>query len=865
MCAAHIPPCGSGILDSVRASVGEAIAGRYVVEKDLASGGTGEVYRVLDRSTGELRALKRLTAEAAKQKHIVEAFEREYQVLAGLAHPRIIQVFDYGVDAGGPYYTMELLSGQDMRKAAPLPYREACRHLCDVATSLALLHARRLLHRDLSPGNVRMTADGRCKLIDFGALTAFGTPAFIVGTPPGVPPEALDSAPLDQRADLYALGALAYWMLTGRHAYPVRRLDELPVAWKTPPARPKAIVSDVPDVIDELVMSLLSADPSSRPASAGEVISRMRLGAELPPQDEGEAEQIAESFLLGPRFVGRADAIASANRALGQLMEGAGGALRVLAAAGMGRSRLLEEIGMRAQVAGAAVVRVDASTSREFSGTERALVLRLLDAVPRLSRERAEPHRGALAALGREVESRLVATGSVPPERELDRPRPSRPSFVGMPPRPTRAGTVDGWIVEISRAKPLVIQVDNVDDADDASLGLLVALAGASAHAPLLVVVTERVRRDPRTSVGLSTLRAQCSTVELDELSVAETLELCRSLFGEAPNVGLFADWLYERTGGSPLYCIETARRLLSDGVIRYIDGIWALPAERPSTQLPADLEDALAVRLFSLGDDARGLAECLALLREQPTLALCRLLLEGRGDAAVNRALDELARGDVLYADREGYRFASAALRDALLAGLDETRLEETHKRLGEALARLAGPDDPDLRIEAGWHLIEGGDDLRGARMIAAVTQNSATVRHMIANLHLVGRPIEAALKVFKRYRRSQYERVPLLSALAHAGYYEDRIWGERYGDEALDACEDLSGVRTARTLRPFLGRWLAMVIGITLAFLRFRLAPRRERMSSFFEMLVQLFGAVTTLTGAASVARHLERAAPV
>src|SRR5258708_30505932 len=105
---------------------------------------------------------------------------------------------------------MELLEGQDMRKAAPLPYREACRHLRDVATSLALLHARRLLHRDLSPGNVRMTTDGRCKLIDFGALAAFGTPPFIVGTPPVVPPEALAGAPLDQRSDLYELGALAY-------------------------------------------------------------------------------------------------------------------------------------------------------------------------------------------------------------------------------------------------------------------------------------------------------------------------------------------------------------------------------------------------------------------------------------------------------------------------------------------------------------------------------------------------------------------------------------------------------------------------------------------------------------------------------
>jgi hypothetical protein len=105
----------------------------------------------------------------------------------------------------------------------------------------------------------------------------------------------------------------------------------------------------------------------------------------------------------------------------------------------------------------------------------------------------------------------------------------------------------------------------------------------------------------------------------------------------------------------------------------------------------------------------------------------------------------------------------------------------------------------------------------------------------------------------------------MPLLSALAHAGYYEHWSWAERYGDDALDACEDLSGVRTARTLRRFFGRWLGMVLGVLLAFLRFRLVPRRERPSSFREMLVQLFGAVTTLTGTASLSLDVERATRV
>src|SRR5579872_7255069 len=275
---------------------GERVANRYLIRAELASGGMGVVYRVFDRSLGEERALKRLNREAVEQPFLVEAFEREFQVLAGIDHPRIIRVFDYGVDEVGPYYTMELIDGEDLRRAAPLPYREACRYLRDVAASLALLHARRLIHRDLSPANVRMTPDGHCKLLDFGALSAFGNTRLVVGTPPAIPPEAVEGAPLDQRADLYSLGALGYWMLTGRHAYPAKQIDELEQAWKTPPPAPSTLVEGVPKDLDALVLTLLRADPLARPPSAAEVIARLNILGELPPEEGADAERMAESF-----------------------------------------------------------------------------------------------------------------------------------------------------------------------------------------------------------------------------------------------------------------------------------------------------------------------------------------------------------------------------------------------------------------------------------------------------------------------------------------------------------------------------------------------------------------------------------------
>src|SRR6185436_1057975 len=136
--------------------------------------------------------------------------------------------------------------------------------LRDVASSLAIVHSRRLVHRDISARNVRCTEDGRAKLIDFGAMAPMGVAKHVVGTPPFLPPEALRLQMLDGRSDLYALGALAYWTLTGRVAYPARRLSHLPELWLTPPARPRQYQPDIPEPLEQLVMELLELDAAAR-------------------------------------------------------------------------------------------------------------------------------------------------------------------------------------------------------------------------------------------------------------------------------------------------------------------------------------------------------------------------------------------------------------------------------------------------------------------------------------------------------------------------------------------------------------------------------------------------------------------------
>src|SRR5262249_55015775 len=147
--------------------------------------------------------------------------------------------------------------------------------------SLALLHARQLLHRDVSPRNVRIGTDENAKLIDFGSVVPFGAVEDIVGTPMCIAPEHLRMHDLDQRADLFSLGATAYYPLTGRRPYPIKELRDAEAAFEAAPIPIAALVPDVPAALDQLILSLLSVDPASRPTSAAEVINRLGAIAEL--------------------------------------------------------------------------------------------------------------------------------------------------------------------------------------------------------------------------------------------------------------------------------------------------------------------------------------------------------------------------------------------------------------------------------------------------------------------------------------------------------------------------------------------------------------------------------------------------------
>ena len=244
--------------------------GRYRVDGVLGKGGTGTVYKVYDTLRECSLALKMLhpRLEMAAEPRVVSQFEREYHMLTQLCHPRVVKVYDFGVEATAHYYTMEWLDGGDVRELAPMPWQEVCSMAYEACSVLSLLHSRRLVHRDLTPRNIRRTADGRSKVIDFGLLSTMGAAGGLAGTPAYVAPEVVHGTTLDGRCDLYSLGATMYYALTGVPAFPVRTFGQLRDAWRSRPAPITRWVSAVPSLLQDLVLSLLRVDMDSRPKSA---------------------------------------------------------------------------------------------------------------------------------------------------------------------------------------------------------------------------------------------------------------------------------------------------------------------------------------------------------------------------------------------------------------------------------------------------------------------------------------------------------------------------------------------------------------------------------------------------------------------
>lgn len=262
--------------------------GHYRVLEQIGAGGMGGVYRANDQHLERDVALKMLPAGFLADEAARKRFRREALALSKLNHPNIATVFDFDTQGGVDFLAMELIHGtslSDRMKAGRLPETEILRLGSQLAEGLAAAHAEGVIHRDLKPGNLMITPEGRLKILDFGLAVLVhpdgeadvtssvvdATP--VAGTLPYMSPEQLRGQPVDTRSDVYAAGAVLYEMATGQRPFPQSQSAELIGAiLHQPPSPPSAQNHRMTAGLQSVVMKALDKEPAQRYQSARELL-----------------------------------------------------------------------------------------------------------------------------------------------------------------------------------------------------------------------------------------------------------------------------------------------------------------------------------------------------------------------------------------------------------------------------------------------------------------------------------------------------------------------------------------------------------------------------------------------------------------
>ena len=284
-------------------SPGLVLVGRFELVRPLGSGGLAEVWLAKDRVTGTEVAIKALHAHLSRDAGLCERFRREMAVTRALDHAGIVKVFDLHEHGGRPFFAMELLRGRTLAEtlhAGPLERAESQRIIREIAEALQSAHRAGVVHRDLKPQNVFVTSSGAIKLLDFGLARAAGqarmtAASTVLGTPGYIAPEVLEGAAADARADLYALGAVAFELFSGKRAF--ASVDAYAVLQQKrtapPPLLPVAPGATQAD--ERLVARCLEPDPERRFLDAAQVLRALE-GQEVPDAPDAGPALTAGAF-----------------------------------------------------------------------------------------------------------------------------------------------------------------------------------------------------------------------------------------------------------------------------------------------------------------------------------------------------------------------------------------------------------------------------------------------------------------------------------------------------------------------------------------------------------------------------------------
>ncbi len=668
------------------------ITKRYQIIRPLGEGGMGEVFLVEDLwENARQVALKKLRrgvlSEATR-----EFFVREFTALKQLRHPNLSSVYDFGyTPQGDPFFTSEYCMGEDLiTGTAQMGFSEKLERAVEICRALAYIHARGYIHADLKPENILVlpgtrTENASIKLLDFGLARHIDDQARhrLSGTLAYLAPEAMKGRPFDVRSDLYALG-VAFYQLFSRQS-PYGDIDpQLLVEMKlnVNPAPPTEKDGTLPVAMDGILLRLLERDPDDRFQSPDEIVKAINQG--LGYQFEIETDETARDYVRSGRFVGRAAEQTQLKKALQRVLKGAGGRLILVGGeSGVGKTRLLEELKIQAQLEG---VRTFAGAAYEKITQPFQCFLDIL----RIMVLSAQQTTSANRSLSNKYDTVL---SKILPSLFEGKPQPGTPSSPSANEKELLLESLAAFVMEVCAEHPTLILIQDIHWADGLSLQLLERVARSLQSQRLILGVSYRSDevKDSALEAALPVLSGleSCDSILLRPLSQQEVGDLVNSMMGTERAPASLVQRIVNETKGNPFFIQEVIWTWMEEKIISPRSGAWnPEPAELDSLRVPQTMADAFLRRIRSLSKSERDLLQILALfIKPVPLAALSYVLgnhssqVEVELERLVERAI--LARLDAVEGPH--YFFQHAQMKQTLEVEVTGTFAQSLHSKIAQ------------------------------------------------------------------------------------------------------------------------------------------------------------------------------------
>jgi len=756
----------------VRAAIaeGSVLAGRYQVERRLGQGGMGAVYRVRDTIHPDRPTALKILGAALPDHEALRRFRAEFGLLAQLTHPNLTPVYDFDTQdkTGLCFFTMEHVDGVDLESAiGGAGWRDVLEPIVAVCRALAFIHSRRIIHFDVKPSNIMVTADGTIKVLDFGIaelVQAVGG-LDLCGTPGFMAPELLQgSSAVDRRADLYSLGITLYRLLYG----------QMPGASATPglqsdSGRGVALAVDdrVPSWLNAIVLRLTDPSPAARFSGANAVIDAINTGSSQ--QFALQTDETRQSYVLSSAFVGRKtefDRLLSFVRR--RVVEEAVdiGAICVVGDAGAGKSRIVRELRHRVQFAGFAFVECDCYETDEAElgplGEALRQLVHLLD--------------------GADAADLLQAYGPdlvrVDPSIDSGRRWPTaQPAGSPAAERERLLNRCAGFLVAAAERVPFVLSVGDLQWARPALLEVLRLLVAelSSTRVRIAFVGAAReawpdagVRAPGHRFIDLAEAEGHLELLQLGTLSRSEVASLAASMLGIDELPAVLSDRLHGATSGRPFFVEEVLRALVERGVAAVETGATMGDVELGRLQIPGSVDEVIAERVLALPSSSMAVLTAAAVAARPVVGGLLQAAVEQSDEAFEEAARLLISRQFMRRHVIDGYRIAHDGIREWVYARIPEDRRRALHVRVLRAL-EATGLTDDDAVYASAHHAWHGSDPrARALNADAAVRAQAgySTDLAMVCYERAIALTDEAAEPAFAMTLHERLADVAFLSA---------------------------------------------------------------------------------------------------